>query len=164
MATNAELKKEVQKYKKELAEKKEKIKKLSQKQPKPIKRDKVRLTFKPQYSTKTQITIVLQKKEMKIVGGQPVYGKVPLIPGLPERLTVKLNQVIEVTKEQFEQLFKYGHILEQTSLKENAELFQSIKGTFPETFSVKQHNITEKIADPRRVSQIYDDKLRLVED
>jgi len=125
--------------------------------------EEVILTFSPQYSAKRSITLILKKKVENIINGQKVITTVPAVDGLPEKWTIRYNQRVPVTKNQFRQLYEQGWIAKTGETKEQRELFESIEGTFPEEFSVSHgRNMYDGITSPQVIQQIYQDKLRVV--
>jgi len=124
----------------------------------------VMLTFAPLYSAKRSMTLILKKKEEHIINGQKVITTVPAIEGLPEKWTIRYNQRVPVTKNQFKELYRQGWIAKSGETEEQKELFESIEGTFPEEFSISHgQNMYEGITSPNVIQQIYKDKLRVVE-
>lgn len=124
----------------------------------------VYLTFAPQFSAKSSITIILKKKDQRVINGQTVVTKVPAIEGLPESLTIRRKQRFPVTKNQFRELYKLGWIAKTQETDSQKELFESIEGTFPDEYRIsKEASIYENITSPQTIQQIYSDKLRVVE-
>lgn len=68
------------------------------------------ITFKPQFSAATKKTINLKKPVTTVVGGQTRTEYESQIPGLPAVFTIKKDEVVEVTFEQFKALYERGEI------------------------------------------------------
>jgi DNA repair exonuclease SbcCD ATPase subunit len=122
----------------------------------------VTLTFAPQYSAKRRITLILKKREEQIFNGKTIVTTAPSVEGLPERWTIRFNQRVKVTKNQFRELYKQGWIARTQDTESQKELFESIEGTFPEEFKITGKSINEGITSPQVIQQIYNDKLRVV--
>ena len=69
---------------------------------------KIKLTYNPIFSASLSFTAYLAKDAEKIISGKSVVTKEPMIKGLPEVLTVKKGEVIEVTKAQYTELLNLG--------------------------------------------------------
>lgn len=68
------------------------------------------ITFKPQFSAATKKTINLKEPEVVVVGGQTRTEYKSQIPGLPAEFTIRKDEVVEVTEEQFKALYERGEI------------------------------------------------------
>ena len=106
----------------------------------------VKITFDPQFSAATSKTLFLREEETELVG-----NKMRTVEGLPTIFTVRKGEVVEITTEQFIQLYKLGHIdTPQTIAAKKAE-FNSV-GTQSGVDPV-QHRSAESLA------HLYQDKL-----
>jgi len=68
------------------------------------------ITFKPQFSAATKKTINLKQPVTTVVGGQTRTEYESQIPGLPAVFTIKKDEVVEVTFDQFKALYERGEI------------------------------------------------------
>ena len=121
------------------------------KQEKETKYPDVQLTFRPQFSAAQQKTIFLRELTTQLIGNKAKKTYEPLIEGLPEVLTVKKNEVITVTAEQFLALYKLGFIDTPQDLARKDAEFKSIgtqSGVEP-----KDHRSAESLA------HLYEDNL-----
>lgn len=76
------------------------------------------ITFKPQFSAATKKTINLKKPVTTVVGGQTRTEYESQIPGLPAVFTIKKDEVVNVTFEQFKALYERGEIDTPESIAE----------------------------------------------
>jgi len=111
----------------------------------------VKITFDPQFSAATSKTLFLREEETELVGNKMRKTYKPTVEGLPTIFTVRKGEVVEITTEQFIQLYKLGHIdTPQTIAAKKAE-FNSV-GTQSGVDPV-QHRSAESLA------HLYQDKL-----
>ena len=113
--------------------------------------DTVKITFRPQFSAAEVKTLFLREEETELVGNKMQKKYKPLIEGLPEVFTVRKDEVIEITTEQFLQLYKMGYIDGPKELAEKSSEFYSVgtqSGVDP-----KEHRSAESL------SHLYEDKL-----
>ena len=107
----------------------------------------VKITFDPQFSAATSKTLLLREEETELVGNKVRKTYKPLIEGLPTIWTVNKGEIVEITTEQFLQLYKMGYIDTPQSIAE----FNSVgtqSGVDP-----AQHRSAESLA------HLYQDKL-----
>ena len=124
---------------------------MAKKQEKETKYSDVQLTFRPQFSAATQKTLFLRELTTELIGNKTKKTYVPLVEGLPEILTVKKDEVITVTAEQFIALYKLGFIDTPQDLRAKRAEFNSVgtqSGVDP-----KDHRSAESLA------HIYEDNL-----
>lgn len=111
----------------------------------------VKITFDPQFSAATSKTLLLREEETELVGNKVRKTYKPLIEGLPTIWTVNKGEIVEITTEQFLQLYKLGHIDTPQSIAEKTAEFNSVgtqSGVDP-----AQHRSAESLA------HLYQDKL-----
>ena len=111
----------------------------------------VQITFRPQFSAAEQKTIFLRELVTELVGNTTKKSYKPLIEGLPEIFTVKKNEVITITADQFIALYKYGFIDTPADLRAKRAEFNSVgtqSGVDP-----KEHRSAESLA------HLYEDNL-----
>lgn len=111
----------------------------------------VKITFRPQFSAAEVKTLFLREEETELIGNKMQKKYKPLIEGLPEVFTVHKNEVVEITTDQFLQLYKMGYIDDPKSLRDKRNEFYSVgtqSGVDP-----KDHRSAESL------SHIYEDKL-----
>ena len=71
---------------------------------------KIKLTFKPIASGAKELNLVLKTPTTEEKDGRTVQVTAPLIEGLPEILTVKKDEILEVTKKQCDELEQLGFV------------------------------------------------------
>lgn len=111
----------------------------------------VKITFDPQFSAATSKTLLLREEETELVGNKVRKTYKPLIEGLPTIWTVNKGEIVEITTEQFLQLYKMGYIDTPQSIAEKRAEFNSVgtqSGVDP-----AQHRSAESLA------HLYQDKL-----
>ena len=111
----------------------------------------VKITFDPQFSAATRKTLLLREEETELVGNKMRKTYKPLIEGLPTIFTVEKGQVVEITTEQFLQLYKMGYIDGPKELAQKTAEFNSVgtqSGVDP-----TEHRSAESLA------HLYEDKL-----
>ncbi len=121
----------------------------------------IALTFLPILGAAQQYTALLRKKTINKVYGREVSAYAPAIDGLPVKLTVKKGEVIEVTKEQFEELQKRGHVESDEEYKERQNFIKNLNSQHPETLTwdmiVAEGSNFATLRDSQDI--IYNDKL-----
>lgn len=111
----------------------------------------VKITFEPQFSAAQQKTLFLREEETELIGNKVRRKVVPMIEGLPEIFTVHKGEVVEITSEQFIQLYKLGFIDTPEDLRRKEIEFRSVgtqSGVDP-----KEHRSAESLA------HLYEDNL-----
>jgi len=111
----------------------------------------VKITFDPQFSAATRKTLLLREEETELVGNKVRKSYKPLIEGLPTVFTVEKGEVVEITTEQFLQLYKMGFIDGPQDLAKKQAEFNSVgtqSGVDP-----AEHRSAESLA------HLYEDKL-----
>ena len=111
----------------------------------------VKITFDPQFSAATSKTLLLREEETELVGNTVRKRYKPLIEGLPTIFTVQKGEVVEITTEQFLQLYKLGYIDTPESIAAKRAEFNSV-GTQSGVDPVA-HRSAESLA------HLYQDKL-----
>lgn len=120
-----------------MAKKKETQKKTTAKKT-TTKSSKIKLTFKPVASGAKEINLLLRTKKMEEKDGRTVQVTAPLIEGLPVTLTVKKDEVIEVTKQQCEQLEELGFVETEAQYKERLDFVDNLQNQHPDRLSFEQ--------------------------
>lgn len=111
----------------------------------------VKITFDPQFSAAEVKTLFLREEQTELIGNKMQKTYKPLIDGLPEVFTIRKGEVVEITTEQFLQLYKLGYIDGPKELIEKRNEFYSVgtqSGVDP-----KEHRSAESLA------HLYEDKL-----
>ena len=83
----------------------------------------VKITFHPQFSAATQKTIFLRELVTELVGNTTKKSYKPLIEGLPEIFTIRKDEVVTVTADQFIALDKHGFIDTPEALRKKRNSF-----------------------------------------
>ena len=86
----------------------------------------VKITFHPQFSAATQKTIFLRELVTELVGNTTKKSYKPLIEGLPEIFTIRKDEVVTVTADQFIALYKHGFIDTPEVLRKKRNEFNSV--------------------------------------
>lgn len=111
----------------------------------------VKITFDPQFSAATSKTLLLREEETELVGNKVRKTYRPLIEGLPTIWTIHKGEIVEITTEQFLQLYKMGYIDTPADLARKTSEFNSV-GTQSGVDPVA-HRSAESL------SHLYEDKL-----
>lgn len=124
---------------------------------KKVKKDdrKVRITYNPKFSASTQKTVLLRKQMKKIVGDEVEVEYIPRIEGLPEKLTLKKGEVIEVTMDQLRALHKLGQFEFPEQFAEREREIQQVSnqaGKRPEDYKLSS-----------QISHLYNEVFTLAE-
>ena len=115
----------------------------------------VKRTFHPQFSAATQKTIFLRELVTELVGNTTKKSYKPLIEGLPEIFTIRKDEVVTVTADQFIALYKHGFIDTPEVLRKKRNEFNSVgtqSGVDP-----LEHRSAESL------SHLYEDNLIRIE-
>lgn len=147
------------KKKTEASEEKTSKKKTTSKKSKDIK-----LTFKPLHSATKILTLYLFKKVVRIDGQHEVLDREPMIKGLPGLLHVEKDEIITVTKEQFDALDELGYIASKADISRKISLKDSVKNQHPEKLSFDEYDGAESNLLPRDATTIYTEQLTVVEE
>jgi len=99
---------------------------------------KIKLTFQPIASGAKELNLFLKTKKYEERDGRNVQVTVPWIDGLPELLTVKRGEVIEVTKEQCDKLEEMGFVESEKEYKERQEFVDNLENQHPDKLSFEQ--------------------------
>jgi len=115
---------------------------------------KIKITFNPLHSAAMQKTVLLKERKLERVNGVEQYVIRELIDGLPQVFTIRRDEVVEVTPEQFKQLYALGFVEttkdRETRLEDEHEL-------------PKQSGIDPKTRSASQLNDIYKDKFIKVE-
>lgn len=122
---------------------------------------KIKLTFKPIASGAKEMNLLLKTKKMEEKDGRNVQVTAPLIEGLPIILTVKKDEVIEVTKTQCDELEKLGFVETEEEYRARMDFVDNIDNQHPDKLSFEQMNGFNQGQLTLRDSQhtVYMDKL-----
>lgn len=122
---------------------------------------KIKLTFMPIASGAKEVSFRLVTKKMEERDGRNVQVNAPLIEGLPQILTVKKNEVIEVTPQQCDELEALGFVETQEEYKKRQEFVDNLDNQHPDKLSFEQMNGFNQGQLTMRDSQykVYMDKL-----
>ncbi len=99
---------------------------------------KIKLTFKPIASGAKEMNLLLKTQKMEEKDGRNVQITAPLIQGLPEILTVKKDEIIEVTKQQCDQLTELGFVETEEQYKERMAFVDNLQNQHPDKLSFEQ--------------------------
>lgn len=119
------------------------------------KEQKIQITFKPRFSACTKKSVNLKKPKTVAVGDSLRTEYEPKIEGLPMVLTLKEDEVMEVTKEQFKALYEMGFIDTPEDIEERERQRMAINtqaGANPREFIVAKSR-----------ANLYEDNFVLVE-
>lgn len=121
----------------------------------------IKLTFMPIASGAKEVNFRLATKKMEERDGRNVQVNAPLIEGLPQILTVKKNEVIEVTPQQCDELEALGFVETQEEYKKRQEFVDNLDNQHPDKLSFEQMNGFNQGQLTMRDSQykVYMDKL-----
>lgn len=111
----------------------------------------VKITFHPQFSAATETTLFLREEQTELVGNTIRKSYKPLVEGLPSVFTVHKDEIVEITSDQFLQLYKLGYVDTPQDLARKKAEFNSVgtqSGVDP-----KDHRSAESLA------HLYQDKL-----
>ena len=111
----------------------------------------VKITFNPQFSAAEKKVLFLREEETELIGNKMRKTYKPLIEGLPTVFTVNKGEVVEITTEQFLQLYKMGYIDGPRELAQKTAEFNSVgtqSGVDP-----AEHRSAESLA------HLYEDNL-----
>lgn len=96
---------------------------------------KISLTFLPIMGAADQYTMLLREKTIKKVYGREVAAYAPAIEGLDMKVTVRKGEVLEVTKEQFEELQARGHVETDEEYKKRQAFVDNMSAQHPSTLT-----------------------------
>jgi hypothetical protein len=119
--------------KKTTEEKKTTTTKKSSKKPK-----MVQLTFSPVAAGTKELTLQLRTKKTENRNGTNVITNAPLIEGLPMLLTVRRDEVIEVTEAQCAELEARGLVETKEEYEQRKSFVDNLKNQHPEKLSYNQ--------------------------
>lgn len=111
-----------------MAKKKETTKKETKKKTTSKKSSKIKLTYKPLGFNAKKISFPLYKKDEKGMNQ-------PLVEGIDMYLQVSQGEILEVTKEQYEQLQALGCVETDEEYKKRKAFIKGMKNQYPKTFS-----------------------------
>lgn len=142
-----------------MAEKKKTQKKKTTK--KSSTKKNIQLTFKPIASGAKEINLLLKTPKIEEKDGRSVQVTAPLIEGLPTILTVKKDEVIEVTPAQCDELEKLGFVETEEEYQTRMDFVDNLDNQHPDKLSFEQMNGFNQGQLTMRDSQntIYMDKL-----
>jgi hypothetical protein len=115
---------------------------------------KIKITFNPLHSAAMQKTVLLKERKLERVNGVEQYVIRELIDGLPQVFTIKRDEIVEVTPEQFKQLYAFGFVETEKDRSARLEVGQELP---------KQSGIDPKTRNASQLNDIYKDKFIKVE-
>lgn len=121
-----------------MAEKKKTQKKKSSK--KNATKKNIQLTFRPIASGAKEFNAVLKARKTEERDGRSVTVTAPLIEGLPTMLTVRRDEIIEVTPAQCEALEELGFVESDAEYKERMNFIDNLENQHPDKLSFDQMN------------------------
>lgn len=141
-----------------MAGKKKTQKKITTKSKKP---KTIQLTFCPVASGAKEMNIQLRTKITEEKDGRTVVVNAPLIKGLPQTLTIRKNEIIEVTEAQCEELERLGLVESEAEYKQRKQFVDNLKDQHPDRLSYAQITGNNEGLLTMRDSQhvVYMDKL-----
>lgn len=119
------------------------------------KSKKIQITYEPKFSAATKKSINLKQPKTVAVGDNLRTEYEPKIEGLPMVLTLEAGEVLEVTEEQFKQLFEMGFIDTPEDIEERERqrmMVNNQAGANPREFIVAKSR-----------ANLYEDNFILVE-
>lgn len=119
------------------------------------KSKKIQITYSPKFSAATKKSINLKQPKTVAVGDNLRTEYEPKIEGLPMVLTLEAGEVLEVTEEQFKQLFEMGFIDTPEDIEERERqrmMINNQAGANPREFIVAKSR-----------ANLYEDNFILVE-
>ena len=122
---------------------------------------KIKLTFKPIASGAKELNLVLKTPTTEEKDGRTVQVTAPLIEGLPEILTVKKDEILEVTKKQCDELEQLGFVETKEEYKARMDFVDNLENQHPDKLSLKEMDGLGQGQLTMRDSQykVYMDKL-----
>lgn len=99
---------------------------------------KIQLTFQPIASGAKEMNCQLKTKKFEERDGRQVQVTAPLIEGLPQILTVKRGEIIEVTKAQCDKLEELGFVETEEEYKERQKFVDNLENQHPDKLSFAQ--------------------------
>lgn len=100
--------------------------------------NKIQLTFRPLVGGAKAMNVILKTQKFEERDGRNVAVDVPLIEGLPEKLTVHRDEVIEVTKAQYDELMNLGLVETDEEYQERQDFVDNIESQHPDKLSFSQ--------------------------
>ena len=121
---------------------------------------KILLTFKPVVSSARKFIGRLQMKDYQEKNGKRVEVVVPRIEGLPMKLEVAKDEVIEVTPAQLEELEKCGFVETEEEYKARQQFVDNLDPQHPDSLTYDQlDGKGRQFMTARQSDYIYTDKL-----
>ena len=99
---------------------------------------KIKLTFQPIASGAKELNCKLKTKKYEERDGREVLVTVSKIEGLPQYLTVKRGEVIEVTQAQCDKLEDLGFVETEEEYKERQKFVDNLENQHPDKLSFDQ--------------------------
>lgn len=123
-----------------MAEKKTTQKKTTQKKATSTTRraKKIKLTFQPVAAGTKVFNLRLTAPGVANINGKDVATTVPLIEGLPMKMSVKKGEVIEVTEAQYQALEEYGFVESEEEYKARIAFVDNLDPQHPDTLNFDQ--------------------------
>lgn len=143
-----------------MAAKKSKSTKKTEKKTTKKTEEKILLTFQPVVSSARKFIGRLQMKEYQEQDGRRVEAIVPRIEGLPMKLVVNKDEVIEVTPKQFEELQACGFVETDEEYEARQQFVDNLDPQHPDSLTFDQlDGKGRQFMTPQQSERIYTDKL-----
>lgn len=104
----------------------------------------VQITFRPQFSAAESKTVFLRELESELVGNTVKKSYKPMIAGLPQVFTIRKDEIVTISKNQFIALYKLGFIDTPEDLERKRNEFYSV-GT-QSGIDPQEHRSAESLA------------------
>lgn len=102
------------------------------------KSDKIKLTFRPLVGGAKAMNIILKTQKIEERDGRRMAVDAPLIEGLPEKLNIRRDEVLEVTQAQYDELMKLGLIETDEEYQERQDFVENLESQHPDKLSFNQ--------------------------
>jgi hypothetical protein len=114
----------------------------------------IKITFSPLNSAAMEKVVLLKKTSVQLVNGVQQSVIEDLIEGLPQVFSVKKDEIVEVTPEQFKQLYQLGFV--ETEAEREARINE-------EKELPSQFGVDPDVKTTSQLNDLYKDKFLMVE-
>ena len=114
----------------------------------------IKITFSPLNSAAMEKVVLLKKTSIQLVNGVQQSVIEDLIEGLPQVFSVKKDEIVEVTPEQFKQLYQLGFV--ETEAEREARINE-------EKELPSQFGVDPDVKTTSQLNDLYKDKFLMVE-
>jgi hypothetical protein len=114
----------------------------------------IKITFNPLNSAAMEKVVLLKKTSVQLVNGVQQSVIEDLIEGLPQVFSVKKDEIVEVTPEQFKQLYQLGFV--ETEAEREARINE-------EKELPSQFGVDPDVKTTSQLNDLYKDKFLMVE-